>query len=225
MVFDESKILIVIPAYNEAKTIGRVIRGLFEQGFKQVVVVNDGSTDDTAAVAKTAGALVLNHALNRGQGAALQTGHDFAKQKQMAIVVDFDADDQMNPADIMGALVFIKNNEADVVLGSRFLDNRSQIPFFKKYFILPLGRLVNFLLCGLWLTDAHNGFRILNSKALEKINLTQDGMAHATEIIAQIKKTKLIFKEYPVEIKYHKFGQGIGGGFKIIKDLLIGKIL
>ena len=169
--------------------------------------------------------MVISHAINRGQGAALQTGHEFALKNKMEMVVDFDADDQMNPADIKGALEIINNQKADVVLGSRFLDNRSQIPFFKKYLILPAGRLVNFCLCGLWLSDAHNGFRVLNFKALESINLTQDGMAHATEIISQIKKNKLVFKEYPVEIKYHRFGQGISGGLKIIKDLLIGKIL
>ena len=137
--------MVIIPAYNEAKSIGRVIRGLFEQGWKEVVVVDDGSADNTAVVAKEAGAMVFRHLVNRGQGAALQTGDDFALKSGAQWVAHFDGDDQFNPADIGPALEKLKTSHADVLLGSRFLDNRSRLPPLKKFIILPLARLVNYL--------------------------------------------------------------------------------
>ena len=215
--------LIVIPAYNEENKIGRVVRGLFEQGYKNILVVDDSSTDNTCDMAREAGAKVLSHKINRGQGASLETGNIYAKQCGYDVVIHFDGDDQMNPTDIQLALNKINNNEADVVLGSRFLDNRSTIPFFKKYFILPISRWINFVFTGVKLTDVHNGFRVLNKKALDKIKITQDKMAHNTEIVKQIKQNDLKFIEIPVEVKYHEFGQGVLGGFKIIWDLIVQK--
>lgn len=215
---------IIIPAYNEAKNIGRVISGLFEQGFKRVVVIDDGSTDETGKIASQAGAVVLRHQINRGQGAALQTGNQYAWQQGAELVVHFDGDGQFNPADINLALIVMKESGVDAVLGSRFLDGRSQIPALKKHFILPLARWLNYLFTGLKLTDAHNGFRILNRAALAKINISQDRMAHNTEIVRQIKQGRLKFSEVPVEVRYHRYGQpGFSGGFKIIRDLILSK--
>ncbi|MBU1612960.1 glycosyltransferase family 2 protein [Patescibacteria group bacterium] len=213
-------IVVVVPAYNEEKNIGRVVRGLFENGYKDVVVVDDGSADKTYGTALEAGAKVLRHAVNRGQGAALQTGNDFAVQKGARIVVHFDADGQFNPADIGDALKLMRENEYDVILGSRFLDNRSKMPWFKKKIILPVARVINHVLTGVKLTDAHNGFRVLSRNALEKIDITQDGMAHNSEIVYKIKKYNLKCIEHPVEVQYFKFGQGVGGGLKTIFNLL-----
>ena len=215
-------ILIIIPTYNEEKSIGRVVRGLFEQGWNNVVVVDDGSADSTAVQARQAGAQVLCHSVNRGQGAALQTGDDYALRNEAEAVVHFDADDQFNPVDIRGAVEVLKNKQVEVVLGSRFLDNRSQVPWVKRHIILPVSKWINFVFTGVGLTDAHNGFRVLSRSALEKIKITQSGMAHNSEIVHQIKKHHLKFTEFPVEVRYHEFGQGIGGGFKIIKDLVVG---
>lgn len=213
---------IVIPAFNEEKSIGRVIRGLFEHGLKDVVVVDDGSSDDTSIIAGQAGAMVLKHVINRGQGAALETGDSYARLINSELVVHFDADGQFNPDDIQKAIDFMMGKQLDVLLGSRFLDNRSNIPCLKKHFILPIGRWINFLFTGCMLTDAHNGFRILSRKALEKIVITQDGMAHNTEIVKQIKKNRLRYAEFPVEVRYSEYGQGLGGGIRIIQDLIIG---
>ncbi|OGH91351.1 MAG: hypothetical protein A2534_03680 [Candidatus Magasanikbacteria bacterium RIFOXYD2_FULL_39_9] len=218
-------LFVIVPAYNEEKNIGRVLGGLFSHGHKNVVVVDDGSTDNTAQAAAEAGATVLRHEVNRGQGAALQTGNDFALQKGASVVVHFDADGQFNPADIEIALGAMKNNNADVLLGSRFLDNRSEIPWTKKYIVLPISRFINRLLTGLKLTDVHNGFRILSRPALEKINISQDRMAHNSEIIKQIRQHKLNFVEHPVEVKYFKYGQGVDGGIKILQDILAAKFL
>ena len=213
-------LFVVVPAYNEEKQIGRVISGLFEHGLKNIVVVDDGSTDNTSGAAKSAGAIVLTHEINRGQGAALQTGNDYALANGASLVAHFDADGQFNPADIKTAVEALQNQNVDVLLGSRFLDGRSQIPWTKKYIVLPIARLINRFLTGLKLTDVHNGFRILTRRALEKINISQDRMAHNSEIIKQIKSRNLSFVEHPVQVSYFEYGQGVGGGFKIILEIL-----
>jgi len=217
-------ILVVVPAYNEEKRIGRVLRGLFEHGYKNILVVDDCSLDNTVNIALRAGAKVLSHKINRGQGASLETGNVYARQNGYDIVVHFDGDDQMNPEDIKMAIDKIENGGYDIVLGSRFLDGRSKIPFPKKFLILPVSRWINFVFTHVKLTDVHNGFRVLNKKALDSIRITQDQMAHNTEIVRQIKKNDLKFVEIPVEINYHHFGQGVEGGVQILKDLLLDRI-
>lgn len=214
-------VLVIIPAHNEEKNIGRVLRGLFEHGWKNILVINDGSSDKTAKIAKEAGVMVLEHAINRGQGAALETGQEWARQNGAEIVVHFDADDQFNVSDIAPAVEKLKQGYFDVVLGSRFIDSRSRVPLIKRLFIIPVGRLVNYIFAGIWLSDAHNGFRVLNKNALNAIKLSQDGMAHASQILKIIKNKKLKFTEHPVEVRYHEFGQGILGGFKVIWDLIM----
>ncbi len=212
---------IVIPAHNEAERIGRVIRGLFEHGWKNVIVVDDGSNDNTAEIARAEGATVIRHVINRGQGAALQTGNEYALAYGAEIIVHFDGDDQFSASDIKGAVELLQSRGLDVVLGSKMLDQSSQVPFFKKYLMVPLARIINFFLTGVFLTDAHNGFRVLTRAAAQKIQITQDGMAHNSEILRQIKKFKLPFAEFPVKVIYHEYGQSASGGFKILTDWLI----
>ncbi len=217
-------IIALVPAFNEEKRIGSVIRSLFEH-VDQVVVIDDCSTDQTLIRAEQAGAVVLRHKLNRGQGAALQTGHEYALKKQVQLVVHFDGDGQFQAHDIPLAINKLKDSGADVLLGSRFLGVKSNIPYFKKYFILPVSRIINRLLTGLKLSDVHNGFRILNEQALVVIKISQDRMAHSSEIPALIKKHNLKYVEHPVAVKYHEYGQGASGGFKILSDLLISRFV
>src|SRR3989339_408317 len=141
-------ILVVIPAYNEEKKIGRVVCDLFKQGYKNVLVVDDCSIDNTLEESIKAGAKILKHNINRGQGATIETGNKYARQKGYDTVVHFDGDGQMNSNDIKIAIEKIDKKECDVVLGSRFLDTRSKIPFLKKYLILPVSRWINFVFTG-----------------------------------------------------------------------------
>lgn len=226
-------VFIILPAHNEEKNIGRVIRGLVyntdyadvgeDYADMKIVVIDDGSMDKTGEIARQEGATVIRHEINRGQGAALQTGDEYALAQGAETIVHFDADGQFNPADIVPALKLIQEGKADVVFGSRFLDGRTKMPRIKRRIILPISRWINFVFTGVWLTDAHNGFRVLNRAAAEKINITQDRMAHNSEIVAQIKKNNFRFVEIPVEVVYHEYGQGVSGGVRILIDLLLGK--
>lgn len=216
-------VVALVPAWNEAKHIQSVIEGL-QEFVDLVVVIDDASTDKTADVAQKAGAVVLQHRINRGQGAAIETGHIYARKYKADYVVHFDADGQMDPADIAPALDTLKQTSVDLVLGSRYLEDTSGIPFTKKYFLLPVARMIDRMFSGVKLTDAHCGFRILGKKAFGCIEITQDKMAHATQIIELARKHQLKFTEVPVHISYHEYGQGVSGGFRIIKELLIGKV-
>lgn len=218
-------LFIVIPAYNEARSIAQVIEEVKKEiPEAKIVVVDDGSTDNTSSLASQHGAIVLRHVVNRGQGAALQTGDEYALDKGAEIVVHFDADGQHQAEDIKKMIEPIRKGEADIVLGSRFLEKTNKVPLTKKFFILKPAIIFNWFFCGLKLTDAHNGWRALSRRALQKISITQDGMAHNTEIIEQIRKKGLKYKEVPVRIVYHEYGQSWGGGVKILRDLFWRKI-
>ena len=217
---------IVIPAYNEENNIAGVIDNLAVlYPWAKIIVVDDGSKDCTAEVSRQAGASVLKHIVNSGQGAALATGTEYALDSGADFIVHFDADGQFEAEDVAILIEPIKTGRAEVVLGSRFLSQANHIPFSKKYFILPLARVVNFLFTGLWLSDAHNGLRAMSRRAAESIKITQDRMAHNSEIIAQLRKNNLKFMEVPMTVKYHRYGQGLAGGLKIIKDLILQKII
>jgi glycosyltransferase involved in cell wall biosynthesis len=221
MVISQEKIFIIVPTYNEAARIGQVISGLFQYGFKNIVVVDDGSRDETISEVQKYPITILQHSVNRGQGAALETGDEYARRHDAEVVVHFDGDGQFNPEDIAGALKILEEKNVDIVLGSRFLDTRTQMPWLKKNMVFPIGRIINQLLTGVRLTDVHNGFRVLSKRALEKIRITQDRMAHASEIVALIKKHELTYVEMPVEVRYYEYGQGTLGGFRILKEWIV----
>ncbi len=219
-----SKVFIVIPAYNEEKTITRVIEDLLNLNYKDIVIIDDGSADKTSEIISSYPVYFCQHKLNCGQGAALRTGTEFALRNNADIIVHFDADGQHQVADIVKFTQAIEQGY-DIAIGSRFLNSKQDIPFTKKYFILKPGRLVNWYFSGLKLSDAHNGFRALNRQAAEKIKITQNRMAHNTEIPAEIVRNNLKYTEIPVEIVYTEYGQSLKGGIDIIIDLLKQKLL
>jgi len=222
------KTYIVIPAFNESKRVGRVIRKLRESGYNNIVVVDDGSSDNTAQVASKSGATVLRHILNRGQGAALGTGIEFALQKGADIIITFDADGQHNPRDIPRLVAPLEKGEADVALGSRFLSSSSNTPFIRSLF-LKGGALTFRLLYGIRLTDSHNGLRALSRAAAKKIKIQSDDMTHASEIIDEISRHRLSYVEVPVTISYTDYskskGQSTLNSFRILFRMLLNKLL
>ncbi|GAB3979938.1 glycosyltransferase family 2 protein [Spirosoma terrae] len=220
------QIYVIIPAFNEGKVIRQTIRSLGNQ--YHIVLVDDASTDDTANAVRDLPIYYVRHDINLGQGAALQTGMDFALQQGADIVVHFDADGQHNPADIDRFIEVLKTQKTDVVLGSRFMrqEDLLAIPRLRR-FLLRVARVVNGLLTGLWLSDAHNGFRVMNRQALRSIQLKENRMAHATEILMQVRRNRLHYIESPTHIIYTEYSQVKGqrwqGAIDILIDVFINK--
>lgn len=195
-------------------------------GSYKIVLIDDGSVVPVSSFLRAQGVFVLRHGINLGQGAALQTGMDFAKLQHATAVVHFDADGQHNYLEIPLMLAPILASEADFVLGSRFLSPQhiAQIPQGRRW-LLRAARAVNYLFTGLYLSDAHNGFRALSQKALENTQLTECRMAHATEILQIIKKSQLPYTEVPTHIVYTDYskqkGQSSLNAINIFFDLLL----
>lgn len=217
------KVFVVIPAYNEARWIAEVVGGVIKTGY-QTVVVDDCSDDETAALAEKAGAVVLRHIINRGQGAALRTGTNWSLSNGAEIVVHFDADGQFRVCDIARLVKPLESREAEAVFGSRFLDNTTKLPLSKKKLIMPVARLVNCLLFKVKMTDPQSGFRAFTAAVGHELNWRQDRMAHASEILAQLVRRRRRLKEVPVTVIYREFGQGLTGGFQILRDFFIKKL-
>lgn len=215
---------VVIPVYNEEKVIADVVAGV-RTAFANVVCVDDGSTDRSAERAAKAGARVVRHPVNLGQGAALQTGFEYAlADPSMQFVVTFDADGQHQIADAVGMVERLRAGEADVVFGSRFLDERSNPTFAKKMVLRAAVGYTN-MTTSTTLTDAHNGLRAIRRPVVEKLDITQNGMAHASELVAQIGALKVSYVEHPVHILYTDYsktkGQSLWNSINILADLIL----
>jgi glycosyltransferase involved in cell wall biosynthesis len=220
---------VVIPAYRETQVLGPVVAGLRALGWR-VVVVDDGSEDGTADVAWSAGAWVLQHPVNLGQGAALRTGFAFAlADPGTRYVVTFDADGQHDQDAVAALIRPLEAGETAVTLGSRFLPGASTpepIPATRKA-LLRLATSFARWTTGLELTDTHNGLRAFRRDALERMVLQQDRMAHASEILAEIARLHLPYREIPVRVKYTAYslskGQGLIDAVSVLWDTLIAK--
>lgn len=223
------RVVAVIPAYNEESRVGLAVRDALAY-VPQVVVVDDCSQDKTGEMATAAGAIVLRHLLNRGQGAALQTATDYAlKHLGADVIVHFDADGQMQGADIETLITPILRGEADIVLGSRFLGKQAEnMPRFRR-FVLQCGVVFTAVMSGIRVTDSQNGFRALSRQAAEELRISLDRMAHASEILDLIKVKSLRYQERPVTISYSvatlKKSPSTWRAFGIAKDLLKKKLV
>ncbi|MEX1246977.1 MAG: glycosyltransferase family 2 protein [Anaerolineales bacterium] len=223
-----SAIYAVVPAYNEGRVIRVTLRPLVELGYA-VVVADDGSRDSTWRQLAGIGVHRLRHPFNLGQGAALQSAVAYALQQGAHYIVHFDADGQHSIEDIPGLLAPVMTGRADVALGSRFLrkEDWQAVPFSRRV-LLKGAVVVNWLLTGLWLSDAHNGARAMTRKAAQKIVLRENGFAHATEILQQIRAHKLRFVERPTRIRYTQYsllkGQRFWHAFDVFVDLMIRRI-
>ena len=222
-----SSIFVIIPAYNEEQVIGSVLNDLMAFGYS-IVVVDDGSRDATYHTAEQFPVHLLQHECNLGQGAALQTGISYVLGLNKAnAIVTFDADGQHDPVDIARVVNPIIKGKCDVVLGSRFLekDLTSNLKL-DKYLTLRMAVIITRLSTGLVLTDTHNGFRAFSPDAARKIKITQNGMAHASQLLKQIARQHLIYQECPVKISYTAYslskGQSIMNGINILWDSFWG---
>ncbi|MBL3699729.1 glycosyltransferase family 2 protein [Leucobacter luti] len=214
---------VVIPLYNEATVIGDVVRGLLPE-FAQVVCIDDGSRDGSGEIARRAGAHLVTHPINLGQGAALQTGFEYALERGARYVVTFDADGQHRVEDAVAMLRRARDEDLAIVFGSRFLDDRTNPGILKKI-VLKTAVAVTNLTTRTRLTDAHNGLRVIRGDALRRIKLRQDRMAHGTEIVVQLGRTGLPYAEHPVEVIYSDYskakGQSLLNSVNILVDLII----
>ncbi|SON55061.1 putative glucosyl-3-phosphoglycerate synthase [Hartmannibacter diazotrophicus] len=225
----DTSVYVVVAALNEARSIAGVVGSLRELDLPlTVVVVDDGSSDGTSAIAREAGAVVLRHIFNMGQGAGLQTGIQFAVSQGAAFIVTFDADGQHEAADIPVMLDVARTKGCDVVLGSRFLGKAIGMKKGRERLLRMATALTN-AMTGLELTDTHNGFRLLSRHAAASIRIRQNGMAHASEILHQIKKHGLSWSEAPVTIRYSDYsmakGQSNLSGFGILLDIFLRRLV
>lgn len=218
----------LVPTHNEGSVLRQSVEPLLQQMPLQVVIIDDGSHQPAVKQVQGLPVVVLRHKVNLGQGAALQTGITYARKANADYVITFDADGQHAASDLPALLQPLLRNEADIVLGSRFINGHSNsVPLFKKG-ILHAARFINYSFTGILLSDAHNGIRAFNKTALDKISLTENRMAHASEILFLIKKHRLRYKEVPVTVRYTRYarqkGQGGGSAIKILFDLLLHKL-
>jgi len=221
------RIAVVIPAYNEQAVIEQVLRDLCDYPY-MIVLVNDGSSDDSGQIARNFPIHYLEHICNLGQGAALQTGIIYALRNLLAdVIVTFDADGQHNPSQISDLIQPVVAGKYEIALGSRFLEpaNQKAIPKNKRW-LLKTAVFFTKLSTGLPITDTHNGFRAFSRYAASTITITQNGFAHASEILSQIKKNKIHFCEVPVSVSYSAYaiskGQPIINALNILWDSFFG---
>ena len=212
---------VVVPAYQESK----VVRGVVEQVRRwvpRIVVVDDGSKDKTAEEALAAGATVLRHVVNLGQGAALKTGIAYALSQGAEYVFTFDADGQHAPESLAVMAGVLEQTGADVVLGSRTLGTAQGIPSARKLLLMAAVWFTR-IHTRLRVTDSHNGLRLFTRKAALEVGISQPRMAHASEILSQIRELGVRYAEAPVMLRYTEYslskGQKIEDGFKILLDI------
>lgn len=198
------KIFVVIPAYNEGTVICSVIQDVQKEGWKDIIVVDDGSGDATYQEAKKMGVIVLRHTLNRGKGAAIKTGFEAAKKLHADSIVTIDADGQHDPKDIR-RLVELLEKGHDVVLGVRNFDEK-HIPRLK---VLGnhIGNFFTWMLYGLWVTDSQSGIRAYNRKAMDCIVIYNDRYEFETEIVREISRNNLTWTEVPITVRYSSYDQ------------------
>ncbi len=228
----DTDILILVRAYNEWPVIAQTLRDIYAAGYQDILVIDDGSTDNTVEQVEALGytsIILLSHLQNRWAWAALETAFAYIrKQVKCKYVVTFDADGQHDVQDLKWLPDYLKKHpKVDVFLGSRFLKKRTVwIPFTRKI-ILKCWILFTALMSKIVLSDAHNGFRVFTSETIDKISLTIDGMWYASELIDIIWKLKISYKEIPVKIKYTQYslekGQKNGNAWNVVTSFIWNK--
>ena len=227
----EGKEVIIIPVYNEERIIDTTVQSIIDKKYENIIVVNDGSTDDTLSKIQAFwdNVTVLHHYSNRWQGASLETGFEYVRRYwNTNYVVCFDADGQHSISDLNTFYEILDvQPDIDIVFGSRFLKKTySNVPFVRKM-ILKWAILFTFFLSHIRLTDSHNGYRVMRRKVLDKIHISIDGMWHASEIIDIVASKKIPFAEVPVHIHYTDYSlekwQSSGNALQIVARFIWNK--
>lgn len=221
------EVAVIIPVYNEGKVIKSVIDKVLKE-YKYVVCINDGSSDNSREEILKTKAYFVDHPINMGQGAALQTGVEFARSLPVEYFVTYDADGQHRLEDVREMIRTIKRDKTDFVLGSRFLGKEAvNMPKMKRIILKTAIRFSN-ITSGVKLTDTHNGLRVFNRKVANSIQITLPDMAHASEILEIIYRNKYTYTEVPVVIEYTDYsrgkGQSIINAVNIAFDTLLRKV-
>lgn len=219
------KMLIAIPAYNEASAIGSVITAVLKKYPEaDILVVDDGSTDNTSEVASKAGAAVVRHRINRGLGGGIGTAIEWAKQHQTDVLITIDADGQHDPADIMKVAKPIMMNQADIVIGSRLKSISTSMPTDRKI-LNTLANLLTFLLFGVTTSDSQSGFRGFSKKAIQSVTLRTQRMEVSSEIFGEIQRLGLKYSEVPIRVVYTDYslqkGQSNSNSIPVLFRLII----
>lgn len=221
----------VIPAYNEATRVGNVVAAVTKH-VDAVIVVDDGSADDTAGIALRAGARVIRHAQNGGAGAATMTGIEAARRMGATVVVTLDADEQHDPDDIPRLIEPVKNGRADIVFANRFgmrPDGKgNRIPFIRRLFN-GIGNLVTLVATGKWVQDSQSGYKVFGPRALAQVDLRMSGFEFCTEIVREAVQHKWRVAQVPTKVLYSEYtlakGQSFGNGVKTALKILLRSFL
>ncbi len=222
----QKNVFIILPVYNEEKIIQETLKEIQATGYKNIITIDDGSSDDSHQKIKEfdKNIIALRHKLNRGKGAATKTGIEAAKLLGAEIIVTMDSDGQHNPQEIEALITPIRKNQCQVALGSR-LKNRNQMPLFKKACNWA-GNFVTWYITGLWVADSQSGFRAYSIKVADQIDTKGDRYEYESEVIREIKLKKLSFQEIPIEVRYTDYSMGkiekqnLTNGFKTVYKLI-----
>lgn len=224
---NKNNISIIIPAYNEEKSLGKVISDLKKHGYPKIIVVDDGSKDRTYEIAKKAKVDVYRHFLNRGLGGALGTGIEAAIRKKAEYMVTFDADGQHDPKDIARVVKPLASGNADAVVGSRLI-NPEGMPLIRRIGNLGLN-VITWALFGVWTTDSQSGLRAFTLKAAKRLQIKTNRMEVSSEIIKEIGRNRLKFAEVPIKAIYTDYslekGQSAWNGIRILLKLILKKMM
>ena len=218
------KVWILVPCFNEGKVIENTLKEL-SNSFSNILVVDDGSTDNTYDILQSMDVSIVRHPINLGQGAAIDSGFKYLLREDKSMcVITFDADGQHSVKDAASFAKEIISCREDAILGSRFINNNSNVPFLKKI-ALKLAIRISNLILGLELTDTHNGMKAFKIECLKQINIQIDGYGFESELISKIKSSGITFKEMPTEILYSDYsmkkGQSLRNGLRIIESLFL----
>ncbi len=204
------KLLVIVPAFNEAQVIGEVIAAIAKAlPQAEILVVDDGSQDTTSSTATSLGSLVVRHIINRGLGGAIGTGLAFAKAQGYTHAITLDADGQHDPLDALPMIELLTRNQADIVIGSRLTHPLAAMPT-DRLILNRLANVLTFILFGVTTTDSQSGFRAFNRRAIESLTLKTERMEVSSEIFAEIKRLKLRFAETPIKVIYTDYSRAKG---------------